>query len=170
MDTPLIRSQSCKIDDIHPEIEKMSFLNSVYSIDEKEITGSSTYDKTNFKFKKYKSEFDALNERREYSFKIFQKNKQNKSNLNYGSDSFENLEQTQYVLLLIFFFVFYLILRLYKIHPLIFVIAAFILIFYLFRNKKIDDEYQQILNISEIQEKKDNFFDESILSQSLLNI
>ena len=50
MDTPLIRSQSCKIDDIHPEIEKMSFLNSVYSIDEKEITGSSTYDKTNFKF------------------------------------------------------------------------------------------------------------------------
>lgn len=167
-----MRSQSCKISDKYRDIEKISLFDSEYFIEEKENTGgSTTYEKTNFKFKQYKSEFDALNERKEEdTLKIFQKSKKNKLKLSYGTNSIENLEYTQYVLLLIFFFVLYLILRLYKVHQLILVFAAFILASYLFRNNKNEDEYQPLLNLSEIQEKRDNFFDESILSQSLLNI
>ena len=95
------------------------------SNDEKD-EGSTTYDKTNFKFKKYKSESDVVNQKKEKkTLKIFKKKR--KISIKYGRDSNENLEYTQYVLLMIFFFVLYLILHLFKIHQLILVFIPFIL-------------------------------------------
>ena len=141
------------------------------SNDEKD-EGSTTYDKTNFKFKKYKSESDVVIQKKEKKIlNIFRKKR--KIIIKYGSDSNENLEYTQYVLLMIFFFVLYLILHLFKIHQLILVFIAFILSSYIFRSNKNENEINNehsLLNISEIEEKKDNSFDEFELSQSLLNI
>ena len=168
MESPLLRSHSCKINEKQIEYEKMYLFDSNDEKDE----GSTTYDKTNFKFKKYKSESDVVNQKKEKkTLKIFKKKR--KISIKYGRDSNENLEYTQYVLLMIFFFVLYLILHLFKIHQLILVFIAFILSSYIFRSNKNENEINNehsLLNISEIEEKKDNSFDEFELSQSLLNI
>ena len=167
MDSPLLMSHSCKINEKQNDFEKMYLLDS----DDKD-EGSTTYDKTNFKFKKYKSESDMVNQKKiKKTLNIFKKKR--KINIKYGSDSYENIEYTQYILLIIFFFVLYLTLHLFKIHQLILVFIAFILSFFIFRGNKNENESNNensLLNISEIEEKKDNSFDEFELSQSLLNI
>ncbi len=74
---------------------------------------------------------------------------------------------------MIFFFVLYLILHLFKIHQLILVFIPFIyhhrFLVVIKMKMQINNEHS-LLNISEIEEKKDNSFDEFELSQSLLNI
>ena len=168
MDSPLFRSQSCKINEKQTEYDKIYLFDS----NDEKTEGSTTYDKTNFKFKKYKSESDVVIQKKEKKIlNIFRKKR--KIIIKYGSDSYENIVYTQYVLLIIFFFVLYLTLHLFKIHQLILVFIAFIMSSYIFRSNKNENEInneESLLNISEIEEKKDNSFDEFELSQSLLNI
>ena len=168
MDSPLFRSQSYKINEKQTEYDKLYLFDS----NDEKTEGSTTYDKTNFKFKKYKSESDVVIQKKEKKIlNIFRKKR--KIIIKYGSDSYENIVYTQYVLLIIFFFVLYLTLHLFKIHQLILVFIAFIMSSYIFRSNKNENEInneESLLNISEIEEKKDNSFDEFELSQSLLNI
>ncbi len=168
MDSPLFRSQSCKINEKQTEYDKLYLFDS----NDEKTEGSTTYDKTNLKFKKNKSKKDVVIKKKEKKIlNIFRKKR--KIIIKYGSDSYENIVYTQYVLLIIFFFVLYLTLHLFKIHQLILVFIAFIMSSYIFRSNKNENEInneESLLNISEIEEKKDNSFDEFELSQSLLNI
>ena len=73
MDSPLLMSHSCKINEKQNDFEKMYLLDS----DDKD-EGSTTYDKTNFKFKKYKSESDMVNQKKiKKTLNIFKKKKKN---------------------------------------------------------------------------------------------